>query len=323
MVKLPICRVCGSDDTNILPIGQYAAFFRLRIDTSKDEFLLFSRTGSISTKPRTLAARALRKFRKIFGLVNVKPANQFRTYMQACTLCHSITPCHEYSFEDLIPIYRDYRSDTYNNDRISVEPFYAQIAKDVGAHQLEISSRNAAVESFLRKNASHFAGGTMVDYGGSDGRFLTSYMFEQFDAIHILDPSDAPIHASVDGRKVTKVSAMQPETYSFMTCMHVLEHVGNPKALVADMMRFLAPGGLLYIEVPLELTKSISEDFAQRIIDNPITIHEHMNLFDRTSIRTLAESIVGLELVDGAEDIVDFGWAGRGLIGRSLVRKTK
>jgi hypothetical protein len=48
-----------------------------------------------------------------------------------------------------------------------------------------------------------------------------------------------------------------------------------------------------------------------------------MNLFDRTSIRTLAESIVGLELVDGAEDIVDFGWAGRGLIGRSLVRKTK
>jgi hypothetical protein len=89
------------------------------------------------------------------------------------------------------------------------------------------------------------------------------------------------------------------------------------------MMRFLAPGGLLYIEVPLELTKSISEDFAQRIIDNPITIHEHMNLFDRTSIRTLAESIVGLELVDGAEDIVDFGWAGRGLIGRSLVRKTK
>lgn len=320
MERTLTCPVCGSSDTSILPLGQYAEFFRLRVDTSKDEFMLFSRTGSISTKPRSLAARALRKIGRILSPPKVAPAMQFRTHMQACALCHSITPCHEYSFEDLVGLYRDYRLESYNLDRISVEPSYARIVKDVGAHPLEIKNRNVAVDDFLRKNAGHFASGAMIDYGGSDGRFLTPFMYEQFEKIYIFDPSDAPLHASVDCRKVEKVSIPQPETYSFMTCMHVLEHVGNPKAFVADAVRLLTSGGLLYIEVPLDLTQSVRDDFAQRIIDTPITIHEHMNLFDPTSVRTMVGSITGLELVDDANDIVDFGWT-KTLIGRFLVRK--
>ena len=320
MERTLTCPVCGSSDTSILPLGQYAEFFRLRVDTSKDEFMLFSRTGSISTKPRSLAARALRKIGRILSPPKVAPAMQFRTHMQACALCHSITPCHEYSFEDLVGLYRDYRLESYNLDRISVEPSYARIVKDVGAHPLEIKNRNVAVDDFLRKNAGHFASGAMIDYGGSDGRFLTPFMYEQFEKIYIFDPSDAPLHASVDCRKVEKVSIPQSETYSFMTCMHVLEHVGNPKAFVADAVRLLTSGGLLYIEVPLDLTQSVRDDFAQRIIDTPITIHEHMNLFDPTSVRTMVGSITGLELVDDANDIVDFGWT-KTLIGRFLVRK--
>ena len=320
MERTLTCPVCGSSDTSILPLGQYAEFFRLRVDTSKDEFMLFSRTGSISTKPRSLAARALRKIGRILSPPKVAPAMQFRTHMQACALCHSITPCHEYSFEDLVGLYRDYRLESYNLDRISVEPSYARIVKDVGAHPLEIKNRNVAVDDFLRKNAGHFASGAMIDYGGSDGRFLTPFMYEQFEKIYIFDPSDAPLHASVDCRKVEKVSIPQPETYSFMTCMHVLEHMGNPKAFVADAVRLLTSGGLLYIEVPLDLTQSVRDDFAQRIIDTPITIHEHMNLFDPTSVRTMVGSITGLELVDDANDIVDFGWT-KTLIGRFLVRK--
>ena len=320
MERTLTCPVCGSSDTSILPLGQYAEFFRLRVDTSKDEFMLFSRTGSISTKPRSLAARALRKIGRILSPPKVAPAMQFRTHMQACALCHSITPCHQYSFEDLVGLYRDYRLESYNLDRISVEPSYARIVRDVGAHPLEIKNRNVAVDDFLRKNAGLFASGAMIDYGGSDGRFLTPFMYEQFEKIYIFDPSDAPLHASVDCRKVEKVSIPQSETYSFMTCMHVLEHVGNPKAFVADAVRLLTSGGLLYIEVPLDLTQSVRDDFAQRIIDTPITIHEHINLFDPTSVRTMVGSITGLELVDDANDIVDFGWT-KTLIGRFLVRK--
>jgi hypothetical protein len=319
-VKSLACRICGSDDTHILPVGQYAEFFRLRVDIGKDQFMLFSRTGTITANPMSLGARALRKLGRILFSPRVKSARPFRTLMQACASCHGITPCHEYSFADLHGLYRDYRSITYNRDRISVEPGYARIAKDVGAHPLEIMNRNTAIDGFLRKNASHFAGGSMIDYGGSDGRFLPPFVYAQFENIHIYDASESPLHVSVDARKVKKIAIAPPEAYSFLTCMHVLEHVGNPRALAVEAARLLVPGGLMYIEVPFELTLSVRENFAGRIIDTAITIHEHMNLLDRTSIRTLVGSILGLELIDDAEDIVDFGWT-KGLIGRFLVRK--
>jgi len=86
------------------------------------------------------------------------------------------------------------------------------------------------------------------------------------------------------------------------------------------MARLLEPGGLIYIEVPLELSKSICDAFEQKIIDPPIIIHEHLNIFDRTSIRALIHSVDGLELVDDAEDVVEQGWI-QGLTGRFLARK--
>jgi hypothetical protein len=73
--------------------------------------------------------------------------------------------------------------------------------------------------------------------------------------------------------------------------------------------QLLVSGGLMYIEVSHELTQYVREDSARRIIDMPITIHEHMNSFDRMSIRTIVGSISGLELTDDAEDVVDALWA--------------
>lgn len=316
------CRICGSIDTSILPIGKYEEFFRLRVDTGKDDFLLFARANTIEIKAPSRPIRALRKIGRIFSPPKLKPPVQFRTHMQACASCHGITPCHEYSFEDLLGLYHDYRSENYNRDRISVEPNYARLAKDVGGHPLEVEGRNAAVGSFLSRNLSYFAGGAMIDYGGSDGRFIPSFAYGHFESIYIYDASNAPLHSSVDARKVEKLAAPRLEAYSLLTCMHVLEHVGNPRALVVEAARLLSPGGLMYIEVPLELTQSVREDFAQKIIDTPIGIHEHINKFDRTSILTLLASIVGLEIIDDAEDVVDFGWM-KGLIGRFLARKAK
>jgi len=240
--------------------------------------------------------------------------------MQACAICHGITPCHEYSFEDLLGLYHDYRSETYNRDRISVEPSYARIAKDVGSNLHEVKRRNDAVDSFLSKNRSFFRGGTMIDYGGSDGRFIPRFAYEQFESIKIYDASKAPLHESVDSRKVEKLAFPEREAYSFLTCMHLLEHVGNPRALTIEASQLLLPGGLMYIEVPLELTHSMREDFAQKIVDTPIGIHEHINKFDRTSIKALVNSIAGLEIIDDAEDAEDLGWI-KTLTGRFLARK--
>ena len=316
------CRICGNVDTSTLPIGKYEEFFRLRVDTSKDDYLLFSRADPIRINPAPLAVRALRKIRRILSPPKPRHAVQFRTHMQSCASCHGITPCHEYSFEDLLGLYRDYRSETYNRDRIRVEPSYARIVKDVGCHPLEIKNRNAAVDSFLGRNLSYFTGGAMIDYGGSDGRFIPPFASDHFESIYVYDASNVPLHGSVDSRKVQKLAAPRLGAYSFLTCMHVLEHVGNPRALVVEAARLLVPGGLMYIEVPHELTESVRDDFAHKIIDTPIGIHEHVNKFDRTSIKALVGSIAGLEVIDEAEDVVDIGWIS-GLMGRILARKTK
>lgn len=316
------CRVCGSKETIALPVGKYADFFRLRVDTGKDEYLLFSRTRSVAAMRMMLTSRILRKIGRIFCPLDRRPAKQFRTHMQACAVCHGITPCHEYTFEDLLGIYHDYRSETYNRDRISVEPGYAKWVKEVGASSIEIKNRNMAADDFLRRNRGHLPGGKMIDFGGGDGRFVPPIVYEQFDRIDIYDASNAPLHASVDGGKVSKIAEPHPETYSFMTCMQVLEHVGNPRQFVTDALRVLRVGGLMYLEVPLESNDPVRTAFEQRIIDTPITIHEHMNLFDRVSLRSLINSIGALELVDDSEDVVDLGWC-KGLNGRFLARKIK
>lgn len=329
------CRICGSNETRALPLGQYAQFFRMRVDTAKDEYLLFSKGDAVAATPvgpiagvaRLMAAhsaslpvRAIRRIERTLFPAKDQPVREFRTYMQACASCHGVTPCHEWSYEDLLGLYRDYRSESYIRDRIAAEPYYAQIAGDVGDHPLEVKNRNAAVDAFLRENADQFTGGTMLDHGGSDGRFLPPFVYEHCEAIHIYEASDAPLHPSVDANKVSRIASPQPAIYSLLTSMHVLEHVGNPRALVIEMARFLAPGGLIYIEVPHDLTEGVRNNFAARIIDSPIGIHEHMNLFDRMSIPTLVESIAGLQLVDSAQDVVNFGWT-KGTVGRFLVRK--
>jgi Methyltransferase domain len=315
-----ICRVCGSLDTTSLPIGKYEEFFRLRVDTSKDKFQLFSRADSIQIKLAPLYLRALRKAKRLLRPPQRRQPAPFRTQMQSCALCHGVTPCHEYSYEDLLGLYKDYRSETYNRDRIRVEPTYVRIVNQVGSHPLEIAGRNGAVDRFLSRNHAHFAGGTMIDYGGSDGRFIPSFAYQQFDQIDIYDASNAPLHTSVPAGKVKRVAAPHKGAYSFLTCMHVLEHVGNPRSLVAEVAELIAPGGLMYIEVPQELTQEIREGFLQRVIDTPIAIHEHMNRFDHTSMLSLLGSIPGLTIIDDAEDTVDLGWVS-GLIGRFLARK--
>ncbi len=308
----------------MLPAGHYACFFEMRVDTAKDQHMLFSHFPLLAASDISLwqSFRALRKiWKRLWG--RQKPPRRFRTFMTGCAACHSITPSHEYSFEDLQGLYRDYRSKSYNRDRVSVEPSYAKLARNIGDHPLEIINRNKAADAFLRKNAAHFAGGVALDYGGSDGRFLTPFMYETFSSIEIFEPSDVALHATVGQTRVSKTASPSKETYAFLACMHVLEHVGNPRAMVLEARDFLVHGGLMYIEVPHELDTRMRNDFAHRIVDTPILIHEHINKFDILGMQKLVESIDGLELLDCAQDQVDQGYKAwdTGVNGRFLIRK--
>jgi SAM-dependent methyltransferase len=246
--------------------------------------------------------------------------HQFRTFVQYCESCHAVTPSHEWTYEDLLGLYRDYRLKSYNSERIAVEPSYAAIASLVGSHPEEIRIRNLAVDRFIGASGVEISGERVIDYGGGDGRFLPAIVLDRYRSIEIFDASDAPIHGSVDVARVRRTGMPQLDAYDLLMCMHVLEHVGNPRAFVVEALRYLRPGGLLYIEVPLELTPERRDLFRTRVMDVPIAIHEHINSYDRTTVSTMIRSIEDLECVAEEDGMADLGWTNV-TIGRYLARK--
>ena len=321
-----ICRVCASKNVNILLAGVYAPFFRLRVDTLKDPYIQRSSRpfllGENTCRFNLLVYRIVSKIRRMLPLPFKRraKATDFRTDVLYCTNCHAIMPRYEYSYDELLGLYRDYREESYNRDRVRVEPGYAKIVAYVGNGSREIKERNHAVDVFFEKNANSFIPGNALDYGGSDGRLVPASMLRQFAAVDVFDASEVPLHPSVDAEKIHKIAVPQKRSYALVTCMHILEHVGNPREFFQEAMQYVIPGGMLYIEIPLELPPDEAALYGEKVIDRPFYIHEHINQYGPDSIATLVRSLGGFEIVDDMCEMIDNGWC-KPLICRILVRK--
>ena len=66
------------------------------------------------------------------------------TSAQFCNNCS--TPKFEWSSKDLSSLYHEYRSDSYNRDRISVEPSYAAVKDRVGNDPSEVDTLYKSVD---------------------------------------------------------------------------------------------------------------------------------------------------------------------------------
>jgi hypothetical protein len=243
-----------------------------------------------------------------------------RTGCTFCSDCHSVTPTHNFTYAELEPLYSDYRSASYNADRISVEPGYREIAPLVGQHPTERSSRNAGVAAFLAPFLPGRATGLALDLGGSDGRFIPPEVLGRYMQTHIVDTSDAPVHESLVDQPLHKVPQAELAGYQLLMCMHVLEHVGHPRAFVRDAMSHLQPGGLLYLEVPLELQPRTVSQFQARSVDDILWLHEHINQYDAGSVPRLVQSIGGLRMLAQEHAPVDCGWT-QGTVSRVLAQR--
>lgn len=76
--------------------------------------------------------------------------------------------------------------------------------------------------------------------------------------------------------------------YDVVTLFHVLEHAGDPVAFLRDLARFVAPGGLLVVEVPnaRELMLETVPPY-----DDFYWIRAHLSYFEADSLlRTFAEA---------------------------------
>jgi Methyltransferase domain len=232
------------------------------------------------------------------------------TEMEICPDCTFVQTRVPFSEASLGRLYADYRSNSYNQERIRYEPEYAALASQVGSCDREIQARTIDLTQWLQPWIQGHPVFTMLDYGGADGKFLPllegkKSVFE----ISNIDP--APGIA-----RITKESDLS--TYSYIQLAHVLEHVTSPLELTKKAASFLNSSGHLYIEVPQELSDEELNRLRNGDRSIAIPIHEHINRYSAKSVTNLLQS-AGLSIVALEPEHVDFGWTAAIVI-RALAR---
>ena len=164
-------------------------------------------------------------------------------------------------------LYTDYRSDSYNRERVRYEPEYAVIASQAGSYNQEIRARTVGLTRWLNGKLNLKSNFSMLDYGGADGKFLPNVPGEKY----VFDSSDiAPAEGVIRIRDESRLGS-----YSYIQLAHVLEHVSYPLALTRTATSFLKDSGYLYIEVPLELSEAATARLASGDKTIRLDIHEH------------------------------------------------
>jgi hypothetical protein len=286
------CRNCGSESLAELGcIGQVAPFFLRRV------FNMELRVP-VSPHPLKQFIRTLGKpLSKIFS--RIYPETAFLG-MQICSRCSFVQAKHSFPEEWITRLYLDYRSETYNAERIHYEPTYKDIAARVGTDEIEVTHRLDAATLFLSDKLERSPNFTMLDYGGADGRFLPKLSEHRF----VYEISDV---APIPGVERVASEAYLGR-YSYIHLAHVLEHVVYPLKLVKHVAEFLEPRGYLYIEVPQEITDANLLRLQHGATDITVGIHEHINSYSPAALTHLMKE-VGLEVIAIEATPVDVGWA--------------
>jgi hypothetical protein len=297
------CRNCGALATKDLGhIGVIAPFFLKRVLNL--EYGLAPSRHPLKRFLRSIGFIA-KSSQKIYG-------KSVLVEMEICRACSFIQTKQPFSDEAIGKLYTDYRSATYNRERISYEPEYAEIASQTGSSSQEIQARAGGLTRWLDGKLNVEGSFSMLDYGGADGKFLPNLQGEKY----VFDISE--IEPAEGIKRIRDESGLS--SYSYIQLAHVLEHVTSPLTLTQKAASFLQHSGYLYVEVPLEVSDETITRLANGDNTIAVDIHEHINRYSLKSVTELFRS-AGLSLVAAETDKVDLGW-NRATIIRALGKKS-
>lgn len=286
------CRNCGASELNDLGrIGMVYPFFLKRV---------FGMEIRVPRSPNVVKQKIRDLVTFCMSVVSRVTTPFAFVEMQLCTHCSFIQTKIPFHDEDIKRLYRDYRSPSYNQERIHYEPEYTQIAPAIGQDQREVSTRQAALSLFLGKALPKLDGRTILDYGGADGRFMPNIPGSKF--VYEISNTD-PLPG------ITRIrSESELGTYSVVLFAHVTEHVPHPLNLVRKLSTYVEPGGYLYIETPQEISDEQRAGLQRDALRLDIGIHEHINYYCVPAVAALLEA-AGFTVVAIESAPVDVGWA--------------
>lgn len=176
-------------------------------------------------------------------------------------------------------LYRDYRGAEYRALRERLEP------GSEAREQSNADRDNSYHRDRIRQTAQRLAKWNVqprrvLDHGGEADAWLAKAMFPQ---------------AEVAGYDLSVGSPLPTlSSFDLVISAHVLEHVSFPVPFVRELSRFLAPGGVVYAEVPYDPVGALAETMLE---GHPLNrMHEHISFFTPLAVaRLMAAS--GLEPV--------------------------
>ena len=174
--------------------------------------------------------------------------------------------------EEMAALYAGYRDERYCAARERFEPGYAER----NARFAEGSPYMPEIEAFL---ASHVpAAPRVLDFGGDTG---LNTPFRGSAAVHHVH--DISGLETVAGAVSVSLAQAGAETYDLIVSSQVLEHVSDPRAMLADIAALARPETKIYLEVPHEDVVRLHG--SERPIGPRKRLwHEHVNFFTPESL---------------------------------------
>ena len=248
-------------------VGKLAPFFLKRVFGA--EIRPLRATGPLKRAVRSTIAALISRFPRLFQ-------QQVFVEMQICSHCQFVQTALPFHDDDIMRLYEDYRSETYNAERIHYEPSYASLTSQVGQGRARNQGEASCIEEIPGCRMSSNELPTILDYGGSDGRFIPDLPGSKF-VFEVSAVSPVP-----GVTRVEKESDLSK--YSIVLLAHVIEHVPHPLTLIRSVCKYIEPGGYLYIEVPQELTDEFLHKLQERRLpDRSVYSRTHKLLFNLCS----------------------------------------
>ena len=214
-------------------------------------------------------------------------------------------------------LYAGYRSEEYQRMRHASEPWYTVNFNAQLGGQAAYDRRRPVLAAILRQHIGERKIQRVLDYGGDRGDLVCGLV--DGAAAFVYDISGIP---AVDG--VTATSDPAECKADLVINSNVLEHVGFPRLVLADILKASPQGGMVYLEVPCESPFGAARVFRRiaqlgivaltrpalaRHVIRPASLylmHEHINYFSERSLATLMRS-GGCEVIGTGSYPMDAG----------------
>ena len=187
-----------------------------------------------------------------------------KTKLVTCKKCGFSFSSYRPNDEEMTRLYSGYRNDEYFALRHTYESGYTKAINEKTLQPEHIKARQDQLYDFV---SEFFHGnGLVADYGGDEGQFIP----RQFHDVqrYVFDISG---NKTVDGvERITDIDKFRNGKWNFVMCCHLLEHVANPREIIANMVSGAKVGGYIYIEVPFEENWKVYSDYE---------FHEHINFY--------------------------------------------